>query len=189
MKKLYNKIQLELDNDTIEKTIDDYEVLDYYEQLTLVNPCQYYSKKYNDYYFCYNYAFKKSFKLLSEIEDAFKILLDYYEPIEKYNAREGDIISFHSIDENYKRNNRPSDVNCNHFAIVSDIKISLNTGDEVIFIKSKWGVMGVFEGKISDLPENYGNCFMIWRKKKIYSPTEKKETIRNKIGSYLPLTK
>jgi hypothetical protein len=155
MQKYSNKIKLVLDCEVLDKTQDDFEVLDYYPQLRLIKSDKYYLQKYNDYHFCYNYAFKKSYKTLCEVEDAFKILLYEYTPIEKKNARQGDIISFHNVKKSFSR---PDSLNCEHFAIISGVQ------DGKINIKSKFGILGVFEGTIYDLPKSYGNCFVIWRK-------------------------
>ena len=52
----------------------------------------------------------------------------------------------------------PNDINAEHFAIISYIE------GKNIKIKSKFGILGVFEGDIKDLPKSYGNTFVIWRK-------------------------
>jgi len=177
MNKYSNKIKLVLDCDVLDKTQDDFEILDYYPQLKLIKSDKYYFKKYpNEYYFCYNYAFKTIH--LDEVEEAFRILIHEYNPVEKKNARQGDIISFHSIRQNDGRIFKmPNDLNCEHFAIISYID------DKNIKIKSKFGILGVFEGGISDLPKSYGNTFIIWRRKNKTSPTRKNEYVKNTIGS------
>lgn len=167
MNKYSNKITLKLNNCTIEKTRNDFEILKHYPQLKLIKSDKYYLKKYEDYHFCYNYTFKKSYKKLYEVEDAFRILIYDYTPVEKKNARQGDIISFHNIRQNDGRLFKtPNDLNCNHFAIISGVQ------NGKINIKSKFGILGVFEGSIHDLPKSYGNMYCIWRKNKI-SPTTK----------------
>ena len=178
MQKYSNKIKLVLDCDVLDKTQDDFEVLDYYPQLKLIKSDRYYLKKYpHDHYFCYNFAFKNI--NLYEVEDAFRILLYDYIPVEKKNARQGDIISFHSIRQNDGRLFKtPNDLNCNHFAIISGIQ------NGKINIKSKFGILGVFEGTIYDLPKSYGNCFAIWRRQNKNSPTEKSKIVREKIVSF-----
>lgn len=168
-----NKIQLKLDNDTIEKTIDDYEILDYFPQLKLIKNCKYYFKKYPEYYFCYNYIFDNP--ELSEVDEAFEILLYHFAPIEKQNARRGDIISFHNIRNDWRK---PDGLNCEHFAKISHI----DKND--IKIISKWGIMGVFEGRVQDLPDGYGNTFVIWRRKNKNSPSRKINNVKEKIDSF-----
>ena len=165
MNKYSNKIKLQLDGDTLDKTQDDFEVIDYYPQLKLVKNCDYYAKKYQDYFFCYNYAFKTIH--LDDVSEAFHILLHEYNPITKQNARLGDILSFHNIRQGDGRIYKtPNDINAEHFAVISYIE------GKNIKIKSKFGILGVFEGDIKDLPKSYGNTFVIWRKNKI-SPTTK----------------
>ena len=177
MKNYSNKIKLVIDGNTIDKTQDDFEVLDYYPQLKLIRTGEYYTKKYQDYYYCYNYAFKTIH--LDEVEEAFRVLLHDYIPILKKNARQGDIISFHNIRQNDGRIFKtPNDLNCNHFAVISGVH------NGKIKIKSKWGILGVFEGTISDLPRDYGNHFTIWRRQKKNSPTEKSKIVKEKIVSF-----
>jgi hypothetical protein len=121
MQKYSNKIKLVLDCDVLDKTQDDFEILDYYPQLKLIKSDKYYFKKYpNEYYFCYNYAFKTIH--LDEVEEAFRILIHNYTPVEKKNARRGDIISFHKIEQYTRGLKTPNDLNCNHFAIISGIQ-------------------------------------------------------------------
>jgi hypothetical protein len=91
-------------------------------------------------------------------------------PISKENAQQGDIISFHKIKKSFSR---PDGWNCEHFAVISDVQ------NEKINIKSKWGIMGVFEGNISELPETYGNVYVIWRRKNKNSPTEKLNSVKD----------
>lgn len=165
-----NKIQLKLNTDIIDGTVDDSDVIYHYPQLKWIKSWKYYLHKYpDDYYFCYNYVFKDI--LLNEIDEAYEKLSDEYIPILKENARKGDIISFHKIDLKEKDyyEKQPSSMNCEHFAIISNIFILKNEQNKIkkiyINIKSKWGVMGVFEGDISDLPKSYGNKYLIWRKK------------------------
>lgn len=118
---------------------------------------------------------------MDEVEEAFRILIHDYIPIEKKNARLGDIISFHSIRQNNGRIFKtPNDLNCNHYAIISGIK------DGKINIKSKFGILGVFEGSISDLPTSYGNCYTIWSKKNKISPTKKSKMLRKKQSVIYP---
>jgi hypothetical protein len=177
MQKYSNKIKLVLDCDVLDKTTDDFEVLDYYPQLKLIRTGEYYAEKYQDYYFCYNYAFKTIH--LDEVEEAFRILIHDYIPVEKKNARQGDIISFHSIRQNDGRIFKtPNDLNCNHFAVISGVQ------DGKINIKSKFGILGVFEGTIYDLPESYGNNFCIWRKQNKKSSTEKNKSVKNETVSF-----
>jgi len=173
MQKYSNKIKLVLDCDVLDKTQDDFEILDFYPQLKLIKSDKYYFKKYGDYHFCYNYAFKKCYKELYEVEEAFWILIHDYIPVEKKNAKQGDIISFHSIRQNDGRLFKtPNDLNCNHFAIISGVQ------NGKINIKSKFGILGVFEGTIYDLPKSYGNTCVFWRKNK-NSPTEKNKSVKN----------
>ena len=173
MQKYSNKIKLVLDCDVLDKTQDDFEILDFYPQLKLIKSDKYYIKKYGDYHFCYNYAFKKCYKELYEVEEAFWILIHDYIPVEKKNAKQGDIISFHSIRQNDGRLFKtPNDLNCNHFAIISGVQ------NGKINIKSKFGILGVFEGTIYDLPKSYGNTCVFWRKNK-KSSTEKINSVNN----------
>lgn len=176
MNKYTNKISLILDNDKLEQTKADNDILSLYPQLKLVKDSVYYALKYEDYYFCFNYAFNDN--NIQEVEDGFKKLIYEYEPVEKLQANKGDIISFHKLN---KYNNIPDGYNCEHFAIISSID------KENINIKSKWGIMGVFSGSIKDLPNTYGNFYIIWKKKK--SPTEKKINVKNETVSFSVLTK
>jgi len=164
-----NTIQLKCKNNIIDKTKKDIDILKHYLDLKLVKSSEYYIEKYYDdnnpyvYYCCFNYVFKN--KNIEEVDDAYMKLYREYEVISKQEANIGDIISFHKQD---LEDDIPNPMNCEHFAIISDIK------DEQIYIRSKWGTMGVFKGRIELLPEIYGNVYQIW----------KKRNIKNEIGSF-----
>lgn len=159
MNTLYNnKIHLRLDALLLEETKTDKDVLKIYPQLKLIKNADYYFTKYSDYYCCYNYVFNDI--LLSEVEDAYKKLKGDYILIKRPEAKKGDILSIHAIAKGkYATDQKiPQGYNCQHFAVIHKI-----INDKII-IRSKFGIMGVFEGSIEDLPRTYGNIYQIWRK-------------------------
>ena len=83
-------------------------------------------------------------------------------PIKLSQARKGDIITYHNT--NYNNSKFPTlckGFNCVHFAVIEKVgKTVKNT-----IIRSKWGELGIYETKINDVPSEYGNRIIIWRKK------------------------
>lgn len=106
--------------------------------------------------YCFNYALP-DYPLYC-VEDGFDVLTDNYINIKLSEAKRGDIISMHLLED---ETDRIGDWNCKHFAKI------IRTASRVdnIIIRSKWGQLGIYEGKLSELPEFYGNNILIWRKK------------------------
>lgn len=154
-----NRIKLKLDGEKIDETKDDIDIIRLYPQLKLIKSYDKYCDKYpNGYIFCYNYALNDYH--IEEIDEAYIRLWKNYKIITKNEAKKGDIISIHKIDyrqkDHYER--QPSSYNCRHYAIIHKI-----VNGEII-IRSKWGICGVFEGTLEDLPKDYGNVYQIWRR-------------------------
>ncbi|MHA1787866.1 MAG: hypothetical protein ACTSXT_01435 [Candidatus Helarchaeota archaeon] len=102
--------------------------------------------------YCFNYALKDAF--LEDCYETFEVLEKHYKRINFNEARKSDILTFHSW----------KDINgftVNHFAIIE--KTALNLSDWII--SSKWGILGIYKGKLTDLPDIYGRYIAIWRKK------------------------
>jgi hypothetical protein len=130
------------------------------------------------YEVCFNYALQSTDIL--DLETAFEYTLYNYTPVHLAEARQGDLVTFHRIEQETRGLQIPNDRTIEHFAIISGIDI----GKNILNIKSKFGSCGIFEGNIEDLPKFYGNHFVIWRKKKRTSPTEKSNSVKEKIGSF-----
>ena len=161
MNQFTNVIKLKISNKAVDATLNDRDIIALCPSLRHIPSKKFGTKDISDdffqrteYQFCFNYAFNNL--ALEEVEEGYDLLKKNYIPIYKTGARRGDIISFHAIDRIW---HEATAENCNHFAIVSKIE------KEKIIIKSKWGICGIFEGDIRFLPSEYGNRFIIWRKK------------------------
>jgi hypothetical protein len=127
---------------------------------------------------CFNYALKTTDIL--DLETAFEYTIYNYTPVHVAEARAGDIVTFHKIEPETRGLRIPNERTIEHFAVISGIDIEKN----ILNIRSKWGSCGIFEGSIEDLPEFFGNQFVIWRRKKRNSPTTKSNSVKEKIGSF-----
>ena len=108
---------------------------------------------------CFNYALN-NFHIWC-CENAYDELELAYIPITIKEAREGDIISYHEINDFNSKYEKPCGGNSTHFAIIKETD---NTLDGTI-ITSKWGCDGIFRTNLYDVPDIYGNSIVIWREK------------------------
>ena len=109
---------------------------------------------------CFNYALNN---YDYDFEDyAFDTLYYGYIPIKLSEAKKGDIITYHNVNWNIGKNKKLcGGFNCVHFAVIEKVgKTIQNT-----IIRSKWGELGIYETKINDVPNEYGNRILIWRKR------------------------
>ncbi len=113
---------------------------------------------------CFNYALNDTKCILKFCQEAYKELEREYEQINIKNARKGDVISYHEISDFKSKYEKPCNGNALHFAIIKETKGTLKS----TIIKSKWGIHGVFETSLFDVPDMYGNAIVIWRKKGDY---------------------
>jgi len=123
---------------------------------------------------CFNYALK--IHKLYDCEDGFEILQNDYDILTFKEARNGDIVSFHGFDD-------ISEYSCDHFAI---IKQKGNTVGDTI-IESKFGRWGVYECKIKDMPNLYGDSVVFWAKRKAVTKKEKKIEINPELNNEMVL--
>jgi len=103
---------------------------------------------------CFNYATKNY--NLEYCEDCLEYIKAKYKEVDISQLQKGDIAIFYD--------DMPVGLHehtVQHFAIV--IKASNNISD--IIIRSKWGDMGIFEGRLIDLPSDYGDRVIFYRKK------------------------
>ena len=85
---------------------------------------------------CFNYALKDDEGYFRNCEESFEYLEDNYISVDIKDARSGDIISYHELDEANGRDfTYPNSINTFHFAIIKETKGTL----ESTIIKSKWG--------------------------------------------------
>jgi hypothetical protein len=103
--------------------------------------------------YCFNYALKNY--NIPFLEDSYEFLVRKYESIPKSKAKKGDIITIHN-------SWLIIDYTLCHLAIIKKLNRDLNS----IIIRSKWGELGIYEGKLEDLPEIYGHRVVIWRKRR-----------------------
>ena len=107
---------------------------------------------------CFNYALVNDW--ICCCREAYNLLEDEYEQINIRNAKNGDIISYHEISDFKNKYEKPCSENALHFAMIKNTNGTLKS----TIIKSKWGIDGVFESNLFDVPDCYGNAIVIWRK-------------------------
>ncbi len=105
---------------------------------------------------CFNYALPDY--QFTFTEDAFDILELDFEKIKLSEAKKGDVVTIH---KQVSQKTPISKYDCKHFAIIEEVGTRINN----TIIRSKWGMLGVFEGRLDDLPEDYGAMVAIWRRK------------------------
>lgn len=106
--------------------------------------------------YCFNYALPDYQFMFTE--DAFDILELDFEKIKLSEAKKGDVVTIH---KRVSWKDPISKYDCKHFAIIEEVGTRISN----TIIRSKWGILGVFEGRLIDLPEDYGTMVAIWRKK------------------------
>lgn len=108
---------------------------------------------------CFNYALKN--KKIYCCEDGYNELLFYYNQIDLTEAKSGDIISYHELDEeNGLEFTYPNELNVLHFAKIKETNGTL----EGTIILSKWGEYDIYKSSIYGVLNFYGNAIVIWRK-------------------------
>ena len=108
-------------------------------------------------HYCFNFALNNT---LRNCQEAFEWLEDFYKQIPISQAKKGDIISYHEINNYDSKYEKPCCGNVTHFA-----KIHKTNGTvKNTIIRSKWGNMGVFETSLEAVPDAYGTAIIIWRK-------------------------
>lgn len=119
------------------------------------------NKKYSYEFVCFNFALNDINNWLHSCEEAYEELEYKYKQIDIKQAKKGDIISYHEISDFKNKYEKPCPENALHFAVIKNIKGTLKS----TIIESKWGNDGVFESTLEEVPDTYGNCIVIWRKK------------------------
>jgi len=118
--------------------------------------------EYKKSFVCFNYALNGIvYYNPINCQDGYYILKDNFKQIPIEQARKGDILSYHEISDFKSKYEKPCAENCLHFAVIFKTD---RTIDNTI-IKSKWGIDGIFKGKINDVPDTYGNTIVVWRRK------------------------
>jgi len=106
---------------------------------------------------CFNYALQS--QAVSYCEDGYIFIEENYDKVSFEDVKKGDLMTFHDLDF-------PSDTiddwNCKHFG---KLKEKGGTVEDTV-IKSKLGNWSVYECKIKDLPDIYGDTIIFWRRKK-----------------------
>jgi len=90
--------------------------------------------------------------------EAYQELERGYKQINIREAKIGDLISYHEL---YEYRNKPCSSNALHFAKILKTDGTIKS----TIIHSKWGVDGIFESSLEEVPDIYGNAIVIWRKK------------------------
>ena len=116
------------------------------------------SKEFPNDFVCFNFAFNDY--NIESCEEALLELECNYNQIDIEKAIKGDIISYHEDTGMICRNRKPI-YRPNHFAIINETDGTIRG----TIIKSKWGTDKVFQGRINNIPEYYGEIIAIWNKK------------------------
>lgn len=106
-----------------------------------------------DEWVCFNYALDIYDDDLYS-QEAFNIVKKNYIQIPLKLANKGDLIVYLDEDDD--------DTFAVHYGIIQKANKTLNS----VIIRSKWGIYGVYETNIYDVPNLYGNKITIWRKKR-----------------------
>jgi len=116
------------------------------------------SKEFGHSFVCFNYAL--GVLDINSCECAMDIVEDEYTRIRICHAKVGDLITYHS-DFECKGKKQIDRYSINHFALIT----KTNGKKNGTFVRSKWGLDGLFEGKVDEIPEIYGELICVWRKK------------------------
>jgi len=112
---------------------------------------------------CYDYALKKLAKARGEYiwccENGFNFLDEFFNQINIEDAKAGDIITYHEINDFKSKYEKPCGGNCMHFGIITKTDGTI----EGTTIESKWGEEKVYKTKIADVADIYGNAVVIWK--------------------------
>lgn len=101
---------------------------------------------------CFNYATKNY--NLEYCEDCWDYIKNYYKSVNIKDLKIGDVVVFYDSFEK-----EPVEGTVNHFGII------VKTGNiNSIIIRSKWGLMGIYEGRLIDLPSEYGDRVKFYRR-------------------------
>jgi len=144
----------------IELTIDNSEVD---EQIECNNIEKIKNARCKEFEVCYDYALKdiaKKFKRrLWGCEDGYYLLEEFSSQIKIENAKVGDIITYHDINDFDSEYEKPCSGNCFHFGIIAETDGTI----EGTIINSKWGEDNVYKTKICNVVTLYGNAVVIWK--------------------------
>ena len=104
--------------------------------------------------YCFNYALKDYSDIHAFPEDKYNYLKDHYKNINLEDIKAGDLVTIHDdID--------PNEYNIQHYAKI----IKTDNTLKGTIIRSKWGIMGIWQGRIDIIPDSYGNIILFWKKK------------------------
>jgi hypothetical protein len=103
---------------------------------------------------CFNYALNDYSNKNMFNEDVYYFLQDHYKNTTLKKIRVGDLISIHDDIE-------PSELNVQHYAKI----IKTDNTLKGTIIRSKWGMLGIWQGRIDNIPDIYGDRILFWRKK------------------------
>jgi len=147
---IYEKIEPKVKNDILSNyNYKEKAIKKYYSNLKLIK-----SETKVKLGYCYNYVFNDYSNLHIFSKDIYDYLTDHYRHINLEKIKKGDVVTIHNdID--------PNECNVKHYAkiIKTDNTIRGTT------IRSKWGIFGIWQGNIEDIPDIYGNYILFWRKK------------------------
>jgi len=150
MTKVYEKIKPKIEN----KILSNYGyreniIKEYYPQLKLIRSERRVKRGY-----CFNYALNDYSDILSFYETIFEFVKDHYKHINLDSITIGDLVTIHD-------DTAPSEYNVQHYAKI----IKTDNTLEGTIIRSKWGELGIWQGKLEDIPDIYGDVCLFWRRK------------------------
>lgn len=105
---------------------------------------------------CPNYALTNDTIYL--VQEGYEFLIDYYRAIPITEAKRGDIIVTHEV---FDLTETLYGETCLHFAKIQETDGTI----QGTTIRSKWGSLGIYEGRLTNLPVMYGNVLEVWTKK------------------------
>ena len=107
---------------------------------------------------CFNYA-TKNYNICN-CQDCLDYIKLRYNKIDIIDIKINDVVVFFDgFDDNVA--DEPSEYNVNHYGII----IYTDNTISGTIIRSKWGTTGIFEGRLNDIPDIYGDRVCFYRKK------------------------
>lgn len=147
---IYEKIEPKVKDSLLSNySYREKEIKEFYPELKLIRSEHRVKQGY-----CFNYALNDYSDIHCFCENIFEFVQDHYKNINLEHIRAGDLVTIHDDTE-------PSEYNVQHYAKI----IKTDNTLQGTIIRSKWGIMGIWQGRIDIIPDIYGNIILFWRKK------------------------
>ena len=129
----------------------------FFEQLVKLKADRYLLQKHIVDYALKDLA-KNEKKSIHSCRQGFCFLNHFYNQTKIENAKIGDIITYHEINDFKSEYEKACAENCMHFGIIAKTDGTIAG----TIIESKWGTTHVFKTNICDVVDIYGNAIVIW---------------------------